>query len=92
MPHRGHVVWLSLLLLWLAACQAGIPTSGAEVPRITVEELKALLDDGKQAVIVDARTAKSFEKRRVPGAISIPVREIEDRLDELPKDAPIAFY
>ena len=91
MSHRRRVVWLSLLLLLLVACTR-VPTLGAEVPRLTAEELKSILDDGKPAVIVDARSARSFAKRRIPGAVSMPVREIKDRLDELPKNATIAFY
>jgi len=78
-------------LLLLPACQV-TPKSIADVPRISVEEVKALLDAGEKLVIVDTRVARQYERRRIPGAISVPARETEDHLDRLPKDATIALY
>ena len=90
MPHRRILVLLCLLL-FLAAC-ANASTSGDEVPRMTVEELVARQDAGEKVVIVDTRVSRQYQIRHIPGAISIPVREMEDRYEELPKDATIAFY
>ena len=91
MPHRRRVVLLLLLLPLLAAC-GKMPTSGKDVPRITVEELKAMLDAGEKVVIVDTRVSRQYQIRHIPGAISMPVLEVEARYEELPKDATIAFY
>ena len=91
MPHRRHLLWLLLLLLFLAACRQA-PASIADVPRISVAEVKALQDAGKPLVIVDTRVARQYEKRRIPGALSIPARETEDHLDLLPRQSTIAFY
>lgn len=90
MPHRRRALWILLLLLLPAACQA--PRSGAEVPRMAVEELKALLDAGEPVVIVDTRVSRQYQVRHIPGAISIPERETEGRLGELPQDALIVLY
>ena len=89
---RYALVALLLLPLFLAACQVKLPPSGDEVPRLTVEELQAMLDAGEKVVIVDTRVSRQYQIRHIPGAISIPVRETADHLDELPKDATIAFY
>jgi rhodanese-related sulfurtransferase len=81
-----------LFLLLLVACRLRAPTSIQDVPRITAQEVVALQDAGKKVVVVDTRPARQYAERRIPGSISIPVRETEDHLDKLPKDAMIAFY
>ncbi len=40
------------------------------VPRITIDELKALMDQNA-VVVLDVRDPPSFEKGRIPGAINI---------------------
>ena len=84
----GAITVMSLLV----ACQANAPTSGDSVPRLTVEALKAMLDAGEKVVIVDTRALRQYQIRHIPGAISIPVHETAERLDELPKDATLVFY
>ena len=62
--------------------------------RITVEELRGLIERGKQPVVVDVRSALSRQSdaRLIPGALTIDPAEIESRLGELPKDRDIVFY
>ena len=92
MPHRRPIVArLALLFLSLAAC-APVPESSADVPRITPDEVAALQNAGKAVVIADTRLARHYERERIPGAISVPARETEDHLDELPRQATIVFY
>lgn len=42
------------------------------VPRISIEELKALMDGGADVVIVDNQPKVAYEKQHIKGAISIP--------------------
>jgi rhodanese-related sulfurtransferase len=44
-----------------------------------------------EVLIVDVRDAKEFVKGTFPGAINIPINEIEKKLAELPKDKPVVF-
>ncbi len=62
--------------------------------RITVEELYRLLDSGAGPVIVDVRsqTARSLEPRRIPGAVHLPMQDMERHLRELPRDREIVLY
>lgn len=44
------------------------------------------------AILVDVRTADEFERGQVPGAINLPMDEIRDRMEELPRDKEILTY
>jgi len=43
-------------------------------------------------VFVDVRTPEEFKAGHVPGAVNIPVSEIGDRLNEVPKDKQVYVY
>ena len=61
--------------------------------RIPIPELKKKLDTKKKVVVVDVRETREInESGAIPGAIHIPMKQIEKRMDELPKDAEIVFY
>jgi membrane protein DedA with SNARE-associated domain/rhodanese-related sulfurtransferase len=62
--------------------------------RITVGELYGLLDSGAAPLIVDVRsqTAQSLEPRRIPGALHVPVQDMESHIKELPRDREIVLY
>ena len=74
------------------ATTAGPPKSNIEVPRISAEELKERLDNGEEILIVDSRANGVFEAGHIAGAISVPYGEVEERLDEFPRDQDIVFY
>ncbi len=51
----------------------------AEIPEMTVQELKALMDSGAQDyVLVDVRNPNEYEIAKIPGAILVPLSEIEN--------------
>lgn len=54
-------------------------------------ELAARMEAG-DVVVVDVRPRPEYTAGHIPGAISIPVDELEDRLAELPPDAEIVAY
>ncbi len=58
---------------------------------ITVDEAKELIESGK-AFLLDVRTPAEYKEVHIKGAYLIPLNELEDRLDELPKDKPILVY
>ncbi len=60
--------------------------------RIPIPELEKKLKGGK-LVLVDVRdTSEMKESGAIPGAIHIPMAEVEKRMGELPKNAEIVFY
>ncbi|MDQ1217042.1 MULTISPECIES: rhodanese-like domain-containing protein [Microbacterium] len=50
---------------------------------ITIDELRA----GRDIPLIDVREDHEFAAGRVPGAISIPMSQLGDRIDELPDGA-----
>lgn len=72
------------------------PTVSADIPypeivRVSLGNAKAAYDL-KQAVFVDVRDAGSYANSHIPGAISIPLADLESRLNELDKNAWIITY
>jgi rhodanese-related sulfurtransferase len=59
---------------------------------VTREELARRLRDGERLVVLDVRPASEHAAGHIPGAVSIPVRELRRRLAELPPDQEIVAY
>ncbi len=62
-----------------------------EVPRISVEEAQAKLEQ-QQAILVDVRSRASYDQAHAVGAISVPEDEVAARLNELPRDQVMILY
>jgi rhodanese-related sulfurtransferase len=63
------------------------------VERILIPELKKKLESAKKPIVVDVREASEIkEGGAIPGAIHIPMAQIDKRMGELPKNAEIVFY
>lgn len=54
----------------------------SEVSRMGIEESKAAFDSG-DAIFLDVRSESSYATGHFPGALSIPLTELEDRINEL---------
>lgn len=66
----------------------------ADVPRLTVEELKEKLAKNAPVFIIDSRSQGSYDNSgiKIQGAVRIPAEEIEARLSEIPRDREIVIY
>jgi rhodanese-related sulfurtransferase len=56
------------------------------------EELEAEIRQGRLPITVDVRSAKDYEASHLPGAINIPLDELELREAELDRARPTVFY
>jgi 3-mercaptopyruvate sulfurtransferase SseA len=54
------------------------------------DELKKQIDSGA-VMIIDVRQPASFEKETIPGAINVPLDELENYLKNISKDTYIVF-
>jgi hypothetical protein len=57
-------------------------SSPADVPRIELGEAKTAFDEGT-AIFLDVRTEAEYAESRIPGAVSIPLNQLEARASEL---------
>ena len=71
---------LSLLLTLCAGCRMG--KGYREFP---MEEVQKWLDSDRDFLLVDVRTAEEYEEGHLPGAILVPIEEIQvGHVDALP--------
>ena len=64
------------------------------VARITVDELKQLMDAGNEVMIVDLRgpVDRAADPYTIPGALQMAVEELEHRHHEIPRDRDVILF
>jgi rhodanese-related sulfurtransferase len=61
----------------------------ASVPGIDVTQLRQRLADEPAPYLLDVREPWEYQEGHVPGARLIPLGELEQRVNEVPRDRPI---
>ena len=78
-------------LLMLSVLAAGL--ASAERGDISVDEAYQRLQERPDEItLLDVRIAATYDSEHIPGAINIPVKELEGRLDELDPSKEIIVY
>jgi len=85
------VTVIALVMLWSAVLSAGHGTED-DVVTITAEQVKNFLDAREKIVLFDLRPVKDFQKTRLPGARSLPMKELDKRFHEIPKSGRVVLY
>lgn len=81
----------SLLFALTLSLSAFACRSGGHEGFVKPAQAHALVEGGAQ--LVDVRTPEEYKADHIPGAINIPLDDLESRLSELPdKDADIVVY
>ena len=61
--------------------------------RIAISELKKKLDSGEEFLLIDVREDWELENNgAIPGAIHIPVAELDERMKDIPRNVQLVFY
>jgi len=65
-----------------------------EATRVTPDEIKERLDRGEQFAFLDTRNPKAWAEAdtKLPGAIRVPADEVEQHLNEIPRDRTVITY
>jgi rhodanese-related sulfurtransferase/molybdopterin-guanine dinucleotide biosynthesis protein A len=58
-----------------------------DVPEIDVHQLAALREQG--VPLIDVREPNEYEEARVPGGVLLPLGQIPERVDEVPRDVTV---
>lgn len=62
-----------------------------ELEPVTFKELRRLMRD-KDVTVVDVRPTDEYQAGHIPGALSVPVAELRQRLRDLPKSREVIAY
>jgi len=81
---------LATAIVLLGAAPAAPPD--APVNFIKADELKAALDRGEKADIIDVRNWDAYVEMHIRGARSMPLRSVERRASEIRKTGLVVFY
>lgn len=65
-----------------------------EATRVTVDEIKERMDRGESFTFVDTRNPNAWGEAdtKLPGAIRVPSNEVEQHLDQIPRDRTVITY
>ena len=58
--------------------------------QVNVDKVRKLVEDN--AYIVDVREVREFENGHIKGAKNIPLSQLRDRVNEIPKDVPVYLH
>ncbi|OPA73077.1 ArsR family transcriptional regulator [Paenibacillus selenitireducens] len=62
-----------------------------EIEGVSLQDLKKRMENG-EVLLLDVRPKDEFEKAHIPGAISIPIEELEEKLASLPSNCDVVAY
>ena len=92
-PNKIYL-WIGALVVLVLVAFGGIAlsrpsgTQATTLPdEVNLQQAVALRDQG--AFVLDVRTQQEWEEYHVPGSTLIPVDELENRMNELPRDQEI---
>ena len=68
------------------------PPSEAYVPQFQAGQLYRALNKGEPLTVVDVRNLAAYEQAHIPGAVHIPLEELEERVGELDGNKRIVLY
>lgn len=92
---KGVLLAFAVLAVILIANRSAVAQAQntRQPERIAISDLKKKLDSGEKFLMIDVR--EDWELKQdgaIPGAIHIPVAELDARMKDIPKDVEIVFY
>ena len=63
-----------------------------EDPVIEPREVHAMMQNGEKFLLLDCREPWEYETARIEGATLIPMRQIPQKLGEIPRDQTVVVY
>jgi rhodanese-related sulfurtransferase len=86
MKRRFAIYAVASLLAAPAAAQRS--ATAKETP---ADELQAKLAKGEKVLVIDVRTDEEVKAGSIPGAIHIPMEQLEARMKDVPRDVELVF-
>ncbi len=79
------------VLIGLALASPTSAQRSATARETTPEALQQMLDRGEKVLVIDVRTDEEIHFGSIPGAIHIPMDQLEARMKDVPKDVQLVF-
>ena len=76
---------------WPMSIEPGAYLGADDVDEVTRDELLRRFQAG-QITVIDVRPIEEYAAGHIPGALSLPLNELADRLASLPSDTTIVAY
>jgi rhodanese-related sulfurtransferase len=86
-----YVILCCALEFWPLVAEGAHETDDI-VDTVTPERLKYYLDNKESVMIIDLRPTKDFSEKRLPGARSIPIQELNKNLAQIPRAGRVILY
>ncbi len=93
MARRMVIIAVTTFCLALGLAAPTVLAQEGATERIAISELKQKLDSGEKLLLIDVREDWELERDgAIPGAIHIPMAELDMRMKDIPKDVQLVFY
>jgi rhodanese-related sulfurtransferase len=63
----------------------------ATARKTTADALKQMLDRGDKVLVIDVRSDEEVKSGSIPGALHVPMEELEARMKDVPRDVQLVF-
>ena len=90
--------FIAVVLLWSASSFAQQPSFPVDQNKIAVgakeispEEVKKQMAGGGKVMLIHVDPEENYAKETIPGAVSIPLADLPERLKTIPKDTTLIF-
>ena len=67
------------------------PQRSATAKETPAAVLKQKLDAGEKVLVIDVRSDEEVRSGSIPGAVHIPMEQLEARMKDVPKDVQLVF-
>jgi rhodanese-related sulfurtransferase len=78
-------------LLCVAAAASAWAQRSSTARETSPDALQQMLDRGEKVLVIDVRTSEEVKTGSIPGAIHIPMEQLEARMKDVPKDVQLVF-
>ena len=89
---QRHIAWLVVLGTLAGATAARADHGWAPVLTIDADSATTLIDRGERVESLDLRAPSEFRTGRLPHARSLPLADLSDRVDEVPRAGIVVLY
>jgi rhodanese-related sulfurtransferase len=92
MTRRRRSLYLIVAAGLACATPAGAEHAWAPVLTIDADSAKSLIDRGERVEPLDLRSPTEYQAGRLPRARSLPLADLPDRVDEVPRRGVVVLY